>query len=356
MRAAGVIACNTVLLLYCVLLSILYDAICGSVRMVDSKGATLHMLQTHDTFLVIAKLRQGRGGSVDVDHVNVVSSGDLFKEEFLHFGGLYENATISATTPAGLANWSGTNRLHVRRQAGTFFRIHFSIAGDTMDRTFLQVQTASFGIVPAAVRLSPWSFSVAGDRPRSEAPILTSIGQKQLVELPQLVMELADASNLPLGHAQCNGCVTVTIEALVGSTCNYFGIRDASPSCGEPSWRKVFATHTKKKNTRISTSHGLDHQSIFRHNFRIQTCFSIFDPIDTRGTQVPNSLCSTAAGRTFRLEEKTLDECQKVCLTTSRSCARESTNAFLLSMSLLLDQFSGKASRCFGSRLLHHHM
>jgi hypothetical protein len=201
-------------------------------------GATLQMLKAHDNFQVVAKLRQGRGGAVDVEHADVPFSGDLFRAEFLDIGGTHENATITSLTPTGLANWSESHTLHLRRQAGSFFRIHFSIDGDTMDRTFLQVQTASFGIAPAGVRLLPWSFGVAGERPRSEFPMIP--GNKQLVELPQLTMELADASNLPLGHAVCNGCVIITLEALVGSTCDIFGIRDTSDSCGEPSWRQVF--------------------------------------------------------------------------------------------------------------------
>ena len=77
-----------------------------------------------------------------------------------------------------------------------FFRLHFSIWGDTLEREFLQVDTVSFAVVPGIIVLNPWSFGVGGVRPPSLFPEVT--GNPQLVELPQLIMEVQVRASLGL--------------------------------------------------------------------------------------------------------------------------------------------------------------
>lgn len=192
------------------------------------------MLKSHDSFHVVAHLEQGRGGTEDVDHSDVPFQDDLILAEFLQTGGLRSIDLKSSTTPAGLANWSGTHGLQIRRQAGNYFRIRFSVLGDSRGRGFLKASTVSFGIVPGIVNILPWSFSGAGERPRESFPSVASADQ--LVELPQIYMELQDQSGLALTHAACDGCVSITNEAMSGHTCELFGIRSPDTACADPKW------------------------------------------------------------------------------------------------------------------------
>ena len=208
-----------------------------TVRLLDIRGKILNMLKEHDAIRVVARLVQGTGGVLDVNHTFMPFPGDLIISSFLETGGLRENDTISQITPGGLANWTGTHHLQVRRQAGSFFQIHFSILGDSSGRTYLKINSESFAVLPAIVTCSEWSFGAVGNRPQAKFPVVP--GRPRLVELPEITIKVMDGSGFILNHATCDSCVSVINEALAGNTCDYFGIRSSDPACEDPTWTIV---------------------------------------------------------------------------------------------------------------------
>jgi len=213
------------------------------VVLVDASGSMLSSVKAHDGFQVVARLQQGREGAEDVDHSDVTIQGDLIMANFLQTGGIHANDTLVSKTPSGIANWSGTQGFQIRRQAGNFFKIHFTIMGDSRARSFLETSTASFGIIPGIVKISPWSFGVAGERPSAAFPALPIEGQ--LVELPKIVVEFQDGSGLPLSHSNCNGCVSITNEAMREKTCDVFAIRSPDIACADPPYTEIPAAHCR---------------------------------------------------------------------------------------------------------------
>ena len=171
------------------------------------------MLKEHDGFFVVAELRQGLNGIEDTDHSGVPFPTDLIMAGWLQTGGLRVDDTLISPAPAGLADWSGDYGLQIRRLAGMYFRVHFSVFNDTQFRAFLQVDTGSFGIVPGIYKIYPWSFAVAGNRPLETVPAMAA--DMRMVELPEIYLELQDASGHPLTHAQCQGCLIMMIDYVI---------------------------------------------------------------------------------------------------------------------------------------------
>ena len=218
------------------------------VRVVDSRGETLHMLREQDGFRVVSELWQGLDGVWNYQHSRVPFSSDLIMAGWIETGGLRENETFSSPTPGGLANFSGLYGLQIRRLAGTFFKVHFSLVGDDLSRDFLKVDTKHFGIVPGIYKVHPWSFAVAADRPRQALPHAT---ERQMVQLPDLYMELQDGSGHRLEHADCKGCVMITNGLLsedAQAACEYFGIPSPDPACAQPIWTQRDASRCRKQD------------------------------------------------------------------------------------------------------------
>ena len=218
------------------------------VRVVDSRGETLHMLREQDGFRVVSELWQGLDGVWNYQHSRVPFSSDLIMAGWIETGGLRENETFSSPTPGGFANFSGPYGLQIRRLAGTFFKVHFSLVGDDLSRDFLKVDTKHFGIVPGIYKVHPWSFAVAADRPRQALPHAT---ERQMVQLPDLYMELQDGSGHRLEHADCKGCVMITNGLLsedAQAACEYFGIPSPDPACAQPIWTQRDASRCRKQD------------------------------------------------------------------------------------------------------------
>jgi len=113
------------------------------VAMMDTQNQVLTNIILADNFSVVALLQTGGSGSdssVDSNYRKVWNDDDLLPDSVRSNG---QNAD------AGVVEFSGDSRISLRRQAGQYFRIKFSL---TLNDTFI-VYGGPFTIAPGSIRL-----------------------------------------------------------------------------------------------------------------------------------------------------------------------------------------------------------
>ena len=214
------------------------------VLLVDGQGDRLHMLGAESSFQVTVALLQAYGGQDDSNY-QPVPPGDLFMGDMLLEGGTHDDgADRFAAVVGGSAHFSEGARLLIRRQAGRFFRLLVGIRGSASSalstRPWLHNTSAPFSIA-ARLRVLEWApgASAAWALGGLSSPPPAHPFMPHAAEIPRVRVQLVDAHDNVLKHANCLGCLTAAMSVPDNEPCTTFGIRSNLPEClAELQWRQ----------------------------------------------------------------------------------------------------------------------